>query len=189
MRLTSLLFSAFLLLSGCATKTASIDPAQDIDAGVCNWAFTGSADFEATSKGQGSAKSYKCHLGSATIYRYTAGRSDWTDGKDDLLTMIKMNHSGIAQGYKNNGITSEAFVLTAQNGQHYLINGKNVAAMRYDLRDAKGNKSTSFLFLTADAGEILKYRITFADYNKDFLTSVSLALLRQSVPKSATSAN
>jgi hypothetical protein len=187
MRIRAFFLTAFVLLCGCATKSVSIDPSQDIDAGVCKWAFTGSMNYEATSKGQGTAKSYKCTLGSATIYRYTADRSGWTDSKDDLLAMVRMNHPGIVQSYKNNGVTAEAAVLAAKNGQFYVINGKSVAAVRYDLRDAKGNKSTSYLFLTADAGEILKYRISYADYNKDFTTDVSLALLLKSIPPASES--
>lgn len=173
------------LASGCATTKVSVDSTQDIDGGICQWEFTGAIDFESKQKGGGTAKNYQCILGNATIYRYNLGRTDWKAGTKEFTNLTVMTVKEILQGYKGKGVEANYVAVGAKNGTNFVIHDKPLDSVRFDLKDVGGRKSTSYLFLAEEGGEIIKYRISYGGTNTDFLEKVSLMLLIKTLQQPA----
>lgn len=172
-----------LTLSGCSVLgPASLDASRDIRAGVCRWKFTGETDFESKAPGAGKGSSYDCLLGHATIYRYTLGRQDWAVGTPAFDEALKAAAAEALGNYRSKGVTVAAHAIGAGDTGIAEIKGRKFKGYRFDVSQGNSAGIASYLLMTVENGELLKYRVTFTLPQSKGQAQVLLMLVKASLP-------
>lgn len=172
-----------LTLTGCsAFGPASLDSSRDLRTSVCRWKLVAETDYESTAAGGGKSSSYSCFMGHATIYRYTLGRQDWAVGTPAFDEALKAAAAEAMGNYRKAGVTAAAYVIGDGDTGDAEIKGRRFKGYRFDLTKGPGSGVASYLLMTVENGELLKYRVTFITPRSNGQAQILLMLVKASLP-------
>jgi len=170
-----LLLAGALLLAACA---ATPQPTRGEWSG--SWDYLGAHNYETQYPGLGVSHRFQSDIGWVDVYIYGLNRSDWADGVrdpqfsqhfDSALREIRMaERAGRYQDLKLGKV------------EDVEIGGKTYRHVAMRLL-TKGKPIESHLYLTADNGELLKFRMSFFAPVPSNLDAVIRAFVERHVPK------